>query len=124
MSDLLAYLAGAALIVWGLAHLAPTKAVADGFGPIGVENRRILVMEWVAEGVTHVSVGALAVLIALAGYAGGATGDLVYRVLAGMLVVLATLTAATGARTRVIWFKACPFVLTAAATLLVLRSVV
>jgi hypothetical protein len=50
-------------------------------------------MEWVAEGVTHVSVGTLAVLIAVAGYAGTATGDLVYRVLAGMLVVLAVLTA-------------------------------
>jgi hypothetical protein len=81
-------------------------------------------MEWVAEGVTHVSIGALAVLIAVAGYAGGAAGDLVYRVLAGMLVVLATLTAVTGSRTEVIWFKACPFVLTAAATLLVLRTVV
>ena len=124
MSDLLAYLAGGALILWGLAHLAPTKAVADGFGPIGVENRRILVMEWVAEGVTHVSVGTLAVLIAVAGYASGATGDLVYRVLAGMLVALAALTALTGSRTRVLWFKACPFVLTGAATLLVLRTVV
>jgi hypothetical protein len=43
MSDLLAYLAGGALILWGLAHLAPTIAVANGFGAIGVENRRILV---------------------------------------------------------------------------------
>jgi hypothetical protein len=73
----------------------PTRTVADGFGELGVDNRRILVMEWIAEGITHVSIGTLIVLIAVVGEAGGSTADLVYRVLAAVLVALAALTTAT-----------------------------
>jgi hypothetical protein len=97
----------------------PTRQVADGFGEIGVANRRILVMEWAAEGITHISIGVVVVLIAIAGYAGDSTAQLVYRALACVLLVLAALTAATGARTSIVWFKACPFVLTGAAALLI-----
>ncbi len=123
-ADLLAYIAGAALVLWGIAHVLPTRAVADGFGDIGADNRRILVMEWVAEGVAHVATGLLVVGIAAAGHAGNPTAGLTYRVLAGALVALAVLTTATGARTPVIWFRVCPFVLTAAAALLVARTLV
>lgn len=122
MTDLLAYLAGAILILWGLLHVMPTRTVADRFGHIGTDNRRILVMEWVAEGITHVSIGTLIVLIAVAGDAAESTADLVYRVLATVLVALAALTSATGARTPVIWFKICPFVLTTAAALILART--
>jgi hypothetical protein len=45
VNEVLAYVAGAALILWGVAHLLPTRQVADGFGEIGVANRRILVTE-------------------------------------------------------------------------------
>jgi hypothetical protein len=48
-------------------------------------------------------------------------GDM-YRVAAGVLVALALLATGTGARTTVIWFRVCPFVLSAAATLLVVGS--
>lgn len=41
----------------------------------------------------------------------------VYRLVAGILVALAALTAATGARTAVIWFKICPALLTGSAVL-------
>ena len=122
--NVLAYVAGAGLAAWGLAHVVPTRTVADAFGDVGADNRRILVMEWLAEGVAHVATGLLVVLVAAAGHAGGGTGDLVYRVVAAMLVVLATLTAATGARTPAIWFKACPFVLAGVAALLVARTLV
>jgi hypothetical protein len=39
-----------------------------------------------------------------------------------VLVVLAALTTVTGARTPVIWFRICPFVLTGVAALLVAAS--
>jgi hypothetical protein len=48
--------------------------------------------------------------------------DLVYRVAAGLLAALALLTGLTGARTSVVWFKVCPVVLTASATLLAVAS--
>ena len=55
--------------------------------------------------------------------AGDPTTQLVYRVVAGVLVVLAALTAATGARTPVVWFRVCPYVLSTCAALLVAGSV-
>jgi hypothetical protein len=108
----LAYLAAAILIAWGVAHLMPTQAVAASFGAISLDNRRILVMEWVAEGITHISIGALVLLATAIDGAADATTQLLYVVSAVVLVVLAALTAATGSRTRVIWFRVCPFVLT------------
>jgi hypothetical protein len=35
----------------------PTRAVAAGFEPVSLDNRRILVMEWIAEGVTLIFIG-------------------------------------------------------------------
>jgi hypothetical protein len=120
---LLAYVASAVLLAWGFAHLFPTRAVAASFGAITPDNRRILIMEWVAEGITHVSIGLLVILVTAIEGADNAATQLVYVVSAGILVVLAALTAMTGARTSVIWFRVCPFVLTSAAVLLCLASI-
>ena len=120
---LLAYVASAVLLAWGSAHLVPTRAVAASFGAITPDNRRILIMEWVAEGITHVSIGLLVILVTAIEGADNAATQLVYVVSAGILVVLAALTAMTGARTSVIWFRVCPFVLTSAAVLLCLASI-
>jgi hypothetical protein len=120
MSDVLVYVGGIALAMWGLSHLAPTRSVADSFGEISANSRRVLVMEWVAEGLTHISIAVLVVVIAA--LETGAAVDLVYRVSAGLLVALAVLTILTGARTPVLWFKVCPLVLTSVATLLVVAS--
>jgi len=122
-SAALAYLASAVLIGWGIAHLAPTRAVAASFGEITRNNRLILVMEWTAEGVTHISLGVLIVLITRIEGAGTAATELVYGIVAAVLLVLAALTAATGSRTPVVWFRICPFVLSGAAALLVIASV-
>ena len=46
----------------------------------------------------------------------------VYRAVAGLLAALAVLTALTGARTGVIWFKVCPILLGSAAALLLVAS--
>jgi hypothetical protein len=56
-----------------------------------VDNRRVLVQEWVAEAVT---MWAFAVLVTAVG-AGTAVADSVYRVTAGALLVLVVLTAVT-----------------------------
>ena len=46
----------------------------------------------------------------------------VYRVSAGFLVVIAGLTAITGARTPIVPFKICPFLLATVAALFLLGS--
>lgn len=113
-------LAGALIAIgWGIAHVVPTRRVVAGFGPISPDNRRILTMEWIAEGLSLAFVGALALLVELAG-AGSAV--VVLRACAAMLLAMAALTAATGARTAMAVFKACPFVKASAALLLLLAS--
>lgn len=119
----LGYLASAVLIGWGTAHLAPTRAVAASFGEITRDNRRILIMEWIAEGITHISLGTLIVLITAIEGVGDPATHLAYRFVAAVLLVLAALTAVTGSRTPVVWFRVCPFVLSGAAALLVAASI-
>ena len=41
-------------------------------------------MEWMAEGITHISIGTLIVLLAATGASEGFTAHLVYRLLAGV----------------------------------------
>lgn len=122
-STVFAYLASAILIVWGSAHLVPTLAVAASFGEISADNRRILMMEWIAEGITHIWIGILVILATALEGVDDATVELVCVVAAGVLVVLALLTLFTGARTGVAWFRVCPVVLTSVAVLLVLAAV-
>lgn len=118
----LAFAAAALVFLWGTAHLIPTRQVVAGFGEISRDNRLVITMEWVAEGLAMWFVAALAVAVTVAGEAG--TADLTYRLGAGFLVVLGAWTAATGARTPVIWFKACPVVMAVGAGLLVAASLV
>ncbi len=122
MATALICVAGGVLALWGAMHIVATRPVADSFGEISADNRRILVMEWIAEGVSHISIGVLVVLSAVVEGAGDPTVRLVDRVAAAALIVLAALTTFTGARTPVIWFKICPFVLTGAAALLLVAG--
>ena len=123
MAAILAYIAGAVVAVWGLAHAVPTRQVLAGFGPITADNRRIILQEWLAEAFTMW--GTAAVVIVVTAVSGPDTGARawVYRTAALLLIALATLTAVTGARTPVVWFKICPVLLTGSAVLLLIASV-
>ena len=121
--DILLYVGSAIIIVWGIAHIIPTRSVVKGFGEISEDNTKIITMEWVAEGITLCFIGVLVLLVTVIGGSQGAVSALVYRISAGMLVVMAVWTALTGARTSVIPIKICPFVKTAVAILFVLGSI-
>jgi hypothetical protein len=114
--------AAAALILWGAAHLFPTMSVARGFGPLSPDNRRILVMEWVGEGLTLVFMGALVGGLALSGGPFEPAALWAYRASAALLVAMAAVSAFTGARNRFIAFRLCPWIFSGAALLLVLGS--
>jgi hypothetical protein len=107
--------------LWGVSHAIPTRAVVAGFGEISVDNRRVLVQEWLAEAVTMWSFAALIIVVTAAG-GGTSVAYWTYRVTAAALFVLAVLTALTGARTPVVWFKICPVLLTSSAALLLAAS--
>jgi hypothetical protein len=77
--------------------------------------------EWLAEAFTLWGIAVLIVIVT------ALTRDMtmrawVYRAIAGLLLAIAALTAVTGSRTPVVWFKVCPVVLTASAALLLTAS--
>jgi len=121
MTSVLAYAAAALVALWGVAHAIPTRQVIAGFAPIEPDNRRILTQEWLAEAFTMWGLAAIVVAATLAG-SETSVAAWVYRAGAGLLLGLAVLTAATGARTAVIWFKICPVLLTTSAVLLLTAS--
>ncbi len=119
----LAYIAAALIAVWGIAHAVPTKRVVAGFEPITADNRRVLTQEWLAESLTMWGMAALVVAVT-ATAADIRVTAIIYRVVAGLLVALAVLTALTGARTPIVWFKVCPALLAVSAALLLVASIV
>ena len=123
MDDVLAYLAAGLVAAWGVAHAIPTRQVVAGFGPITTDNRLVITQEWLAEALTMWGVAAAIVVTTAVGGPDLAATVWLYRVAAGLLVAIAALTAFTGARTHVIWFKICPVLLSTSAALLVIASV-
>lgn len=123
MSSALAFIAAALIGLWGVAHAIPTQQVVAGFAPIETDNRRIITQEWLAEAFTMWGLAAIVLAATLTGRDTDVTAW-VYRAAAGLLVGLAILTALTGARTAVIWFKICPVLLTTSAVLLLIASLI
>jgi hypothetical protein len=115
--------AGAVIItLWGIGHLIPTKNIVAGFGDLSTDNRHVITMEWLAEGMTLIFLGVI-VLLGIHVLGTDAPGTmLIARASAGMLVALAILSAFTGARTSVLPMKMCPFIKSAAAVAYVVGS--
>ena len=122
MAALLAYVAGAVVAVWGVAHAVPTRQVLAGFAPITANNRRIVAQEWLAEAFTMWGIAALVIVVTAIGGTELGARVWVYRVAAALLIALGALTAVTGARTPVVWFKICPVLLAGSAVLLLAAS--
>jgi hypothetical protein len=120
--QVLAYTAAALIAVWGIAHAVPTEKVVAGFAPITADNRRVLTQEWLAESLTMCGMATL-VVAATATAADIHVTAIVDRVVTGLLVALAVLTAFTGARTPIVWFKVCPALLITSAALLLVASI-
>jgi hypothetical protein len=124
VSAVLAYVAAGFVGLWGVAHVLPTAQVLRGFSDTSRDNRLVVTQEWVAEGMTMWFTAAVVVLAAALGGSHHALVDWLYRASAIMLIALAALTAVTGARTPVVFFKICPVLQSAAAAALVAASFV
>jgi hypothetical protein len=123
MNDTLIYIGSAIIIIWGIAHLIPTKQIIKGFGEISPDNKKILAMELISEGLTLIFLGVLPILITAFADSQSLTAHVVYYAEAGMLLVMAVVTLFTGSRTPVIWYKLCPAVKVITAAFFVLGSV-
>lgn len=124
MDVILLYAGSAVIFLWGLAHIFPTRSVVDGFGPISEDNKRIITMEWVAEGLTLSFIGLIVFLVTLLGGTENLASTTVYLASAAMLIVLAVLSSLTGARTSIVPMKICPIIKAAVALAFFTASVI
>ncbi len=121
MNQALLYLAAGLTGAWGIAHLFATRGVAAGFGGISADNRRVIIMEWIAEGVALISLAVLvAVTTAIDPRAPVASG--VFAVAIGTLVVLAVVSLLTGFRIPFLPYRLCPFIFSLSAALIAIGA--
>jgi hypothetical protein len=98
MRNILLYTGSAAIAFWGLMHIVKTRAVVAGFEPLSHDNRLVLTMEWILEGVTLCFVAALVSAVTLLAGSETSVATIVYRAAGLMMIVMAGVSLFTGAR--------------------------
>ena len=118
MNQVLLYIASIMTSLWGFAHLLATRGVVAGFGEITTDNKRIITMEWIIEGVALISTATF-VAAATAVQPEAPVSSVVYAVAIGTLVVLAIVSLFTGFKVAFLPFRLCPFIFGVSAGLIV-----
>ena len=113
----LLYIGAAIPLLWGTAHIFPTASVVKGFGDISTDNRNIITMEWIIEGVALIFIGFIVAGVTYIGKA-NTISEFIYIATAGGLIVLAVISLFTGFKVNFLPFKLCPFIFTLSAILI------
>jgi hypothetical protein len=100
MATVLALLAAGVVGLWGVAHVIPTRNVLAGFAPITVDNRRVVLQEWLVEAATMWGIAALVIVCTVVGGAASEVTSWVYRVAASLLASSAVLLLVGSASAR------------------------
>jgi hypothetical protein len=119
--EVLIYVAGAMTGLWGIAHLFATRGVVADFGEVTADNRRIITMEWVVEGVALISVAAFATAVTAID-SRATTSTAVYAVAVATLLALAFVSLFTGFRIAFLPFRLCPIIFTVSAVLVAIGA--
>ena len=120
VDDILLLTGSFIIFVWGVAHIIPVKSVVKGFGEISRDNRLIITMEWIAEGLTLCFIGVLVFLVVSMAGTTESCSYIVGWASAIMLLCMAGVTLFTGVRTSIVPIKVCPAVKIAVALLFIL----
>ncbi|MGV7222747.1 MAG: hypothetical protein ACQ9MH_14620 [Nitrospinales bacterium] len=121
--NILLYLGSGLTILWGVSHLIPTKNVVNDFGDISKDNRHIITMEWIVEGISLILIGILVTVITVIN-PNTLVSNAVYIVSGIGLLGLAIVSLFTGFKVNFLPFKLCPFILTISAVLIILGALV
>jgi hypothetical protein len=116
---ILIYIGAFIAIIWGIAHLFPTKNVVKGFGEISEDNKNIIRMEWINEGVALIFLGVLVISVTNIDPSSVVSG-FVYIASVVMLIVIAIISLFTGFKVNFFPFKLCPVLFTFSALLIFL----
>jgi len=118
-AEVLIYFGSALPFLWGVAHLFPTGSVIRGFGDISADNRNIVAMEWVTEGVALIFLGTIVATVTFVAPRAVVSGY-IYLISSGCLVVLAIVSLSTGFKISFLPFKLCPVIFLSSAILMLL----
>ncbi|MEX1376043.1 MAG: hypothetical protein AB1Z23_01090 [Eubacteriales bacterium] len=119
---ILVIIGSALLIIWGIAHLIPTKGVVSEFGEISLDNKRIIYMEWINEGLTLIFMGVLMILLASFGTIGSTVNTIAAVCVIVMLAAMSVLSLLTGFKVNFIPYKLCPVIFSISAILIAIGS--
>jgi hypothetical protein len=119
VNQILVYIGAAFVAFWGIAHLFPTKNVVADFGDISEDNRNIITMEWIVEGVALIFIGVLVATVTLVDAASPVTRAVYWLAFIG-LNALSVVSTFTGFKVNFIPFKLCPVIFTGASILILL----
>jgi hypothetical protein len=97
--------------------------VVDGFGEISPDNRRIIAMEWVVEGVALIFIGALIICVTAIDPSSDVSRAVYLLAMSGLLA-LAAVSLFTGFQVEFPPFKLCPVIFTYSAILVLVGGVI
>jgi len=117
MNQFILYFAAALTAVWGISHLFATKGVVSGFGDLTPDNRRIITMEWIVEGVALISTAAFVVATTVV-QPDSPVASAVYAVAIVTLIAFAIVSLFTGFEIAFLPFRLCPFIFGLSAALI------
>jgi hypothetical protein len=119
LNQLLLYSGSALIAFWGIAHLFPTRSVVLGFGEISVDNKRIITMEWIIEGIALIFIGFINALVTAVDHTSSISW-VIYLSSVVVLIVLAIVSFLTGFKISFLPFKLCPVIFSTSAVLIIL----
>jgi len=118
LNQVLLYSGSAFIVFWGIVHLFPTRSVVSGFGEISDDNKRIITMEWIVEGITLIFIGSLNTMVTAIDHA-SSISLVIYLSSAVVLIVLAIVSFLTGFKISFLPFKLCPVIFITSAVLII-----
>ncbi len=123
LGQILLYAGSAFIAFWGIAHLFPTKSVVAGFGDISVDNKRIITMEWLVEGVALIFIGSINAIVTAIDPT-SPVSLAVHVSSAVVLIALALVSFCTGFKIDFLPYKLCPVIFLTSAVLIMLGALV
>ena len=122
LNQILLYSGSAFVAFWGIAHLFPTRSVASGFGEISADNKRIITMEWIIEGIALIFIGFINAVVTAVDHA-SSISLVIYLSSVVVLIVLTVVSFLTGFKISFLPFKLCPIIFITSAMLITLGGI-
>jgi hypothetical protein len=119
MKKKLLYIAGALSFLWGVAHLFATAGVVKDFGNISQDNKLIITMEWIVEGVALFFLGLLTIIVTKTDSESKLAKN-VYSSIIVALFSLAIVSLFTGFQIDFLPFRLCPLIFSTSAILIII----